>query len=239
MSIEIGIIGATGKMGRRLIALGRQDPSLHVALGLCSQASLEQGKDLAIPCTTNFDDLAHVHVVIDFSTSSLLPSILEFANNYQKPLVIGTTGHEEKELELLREASRHLPIFKAANFSLGIALLIQSVQSLASTLPNFFSISIEETHHLEKKDMPSGTAISIKSAIPSHIGDIPITSNREGTIIGEHCVTFNAAEERLMLVHSAKSRDLFAKGALCAAKFLIDQPAGLYGMADLLYKGSL
>src|SRR5271170_6349181 len=103
MSIEIGIIGATGKMGRRLIALGLQDPSLHMAIGICSQPRAEIIRDLGIPCTANFADLTPACVLIDFSTASLLPSILDFALKNQKPLVIGTTGHQEKAFDLLQE----------------------------------------------------------------------------------------------------------------------------------------
>jgi 4-hydroxy-tetrahydrodipicolinate reductase len=229
-AIKVGIIGAAGKMGRRLTALGLEDPALYMAKGICSEECNES--DLEIPRSTNLADLSSVDIAIDFSTPSLLPAILDFAKEQKKPLVIGTTGHAENALEMLIEAAQHIPLFKATNFSMGVFLLVKSAQKLAAAHPGYFSISIEETHQPHKKDSPSGTALTIRSFLPKN-EKIPITSKREESVICEHSVLFDTTEEQLILKHSAKSRDLFAKGALYAAKFLIDRPPGLYGMADL------
>jgi 4-hydroxy-tetrahydrodipicolinate reductase len=133
----------------------------------------------------------------------------------------------------MKDASRSLPIFYAPNFSIGVAHLIDAVKKMAASLPDHFTISISECHHIHKKDGPSGTALKIASAIPEKRRP-QITFKREGEIIGEHEVVFSSSEEEIVLRHSAKSRDLFAKGALHAAKFLKDKPPGLYTMEDLL-----
>jgi len=218
MVIGVGIIGASGKMGLRLLDAGSKDSEIFIA-GTASHAN-------------EFERLQQADIAIDFSNASLLPKILEFGLRTKKPLVIGTTGHGKAELEEMKEASRHLPIFHAPNFSIGIAVLIEAVKNIANSLPSDFSISIEEWHHIHKKDAPSGTALAIAAALDQK--KPTIHSKREGEIIGEHEVVFSTPEEKILLRHSAVSRDLFAKGALFAAKFLIKKPAGLYTMADLL-----
>lgn len=219
MAIRIGIIGATGKMGKRLAEIGSCDPDITIC-GKVSRAN-------------EFSSLSQSEIVIDFSNASLLPSILEFGLHTDKPLVIGTTGHEDKHLEAIKAASASLPIFHAPNFSIGVAYLIDSVKRMAASLPESFTISISERHHIHKKDAPSGTALKIAASLPEKRRP-KITFKREAEIIGEHEVVFSSPEEEIILRHSAKSRDLFAKGALHAAKFLKDKPPGLYTMEDLL-----
>lgn len=219
MAIGIGVIGASGKMGRRLLEIGSQDPAIFIA-AKASRAN-------------EFDGLQQADIAIDFSNASLLPCILEFGLRSKKPLVIGTTGHARADLEAIQEASLRLPIFHAPNFSIGIAVMIEAVRKMGESLPENFSISIEECHHIHKKDAPSGTALLLASAIAEKKRPV-IHSRREGETIGEHEVVFSSPEEKIVLRHSAVSRDLFAKGALFAAKFLLNKPAGLYTMKDLL-----
>jgi 4-hydroxy-tetrahydrodipicolinate reductase len=218
MAIGLGIIGASGKMGRRLLEIGSKDPDIFIA-GKASRGN-------------EFDNLQYADIAIDFSNASLLSMILEFGLRTKKPLVIGTTGHALSELEAMKETSRYLPIFHAPNFSVGAAALIEAVGKISESLPEDFSISIEECHHIHKKDIPSGTALTIAAAIS--VRKPIIHSKREGETVGEHEVVFSNPEEKIILRHSATSRDLFAKGALFAAKFLIKKPAGLYTMKDLL-----
>lgn len=219
MAIGIGIIGASGKMGKRLAEVGARDSEIAIV------AKVSRANE--------FSFLSQSEIVIDFSNASLLPEIVQFALASKIPLVIGTTGHAKAHLEAIKDASESLPIFHAPNFSIGVAYLIDSVKRMTSSLPENFAISISERHHIHKKDSPSGTALSIASAIPEKRRP-QIFSTREAEIIGEHEVVFSSPEEEIVLRHNAKSRDLFAKGALHAAKFLKDKPPGLYTMEDLV-----
>lgn len=160
-------------------------------------------------------------VLIDVSSPSALLDNLKA----EKPLVIGTTGHAD--LTLIEEAARRLPIFFAPNFSVGMALLRKLSLEIARHFPS--DIDLIEMHHAEKKDTPSGSALLLAQSLPN----ARIHSIRSGTIVGEHTLHFNTAEERLTLTHQAHTRTVFARGALAAAHFLIGKPPGLYTMDNL------
>ncbi|MES2198585.1 MAG: dihydrodipicolinate reductase C-terminal domain-containing protein [Chlamydiota bacterium] len=221
--MRLGIIGAQGKMGKQIISLALQDTSIEFTLPLNTREKL-QAKD-----TPSLD------VIIDFSTKEALKENLILAQAKSCPIVIGTTGFEKEEIELLREASKKIPIFQAPNFSLGMAATLYVSKILSSLLQGFTS-RIEETHHTQKKDAPSGSALALKTAIEKgNPHSTPsITSFRVGDVIGEHKVFFTSQEEDIILSHQATSRAVFAKGALTAAKFLVSQKPGLYDMDDLL-----
>lgn len=245
MSIRIGIIGASGKMGRRLIALCHSDKNVALVGGLCSQQSTALGQDLGslgnthllgVYASASFDTLINSDVLIDFSTPLLLPDLLSFSVATKKPLVMGTTGLSEKNREILLQASSQIPIFYSANFSIGIALLIDIAQQLFSH-PLDKTVSIEESHHTGKKDSPSGTALLIANALSKKL-PIPIISHRIGNVIGVHNIHYAFEEEKITLTHEALSRDVFAKGALLAAKWLIDKPPQLFSMNDLIQSSS-
>lgn len=160
-------------------------------------------------------------ILIDVSSHQALLENLSAG----KPIVIGTTGHTN--LAPIEEAAKTLPIFYAPNFSLGAALL-RKLAAMARTFPS--DIDIIETHHKEKKDAPSGTALLLSKILPNaHIHSI-----RSGKIIGEHTIIFNNAEERITLSHEAHSREVFARGAIRAALFLSNKPPGLYTMDHLV-----
>jgi 4-hydroxy-tetrahydrodipicolinate reductase len=160
-------------------------------------------------------------ILIDVSSHQALRENLS-AN---KPIVIGTTGH--LDFAPIQEAARYLPIFYAPNFSLGAALLNKLATLAAQYFPS--DIDIIETHHTQKKDAPSGFALLLAKNLPNP----RIHSIRSGKIIGEHTVLFNTAEERITLTHEAHTRDVFAQGALAAARFLLNKPPGLYTMDNL------
>jgi 4-hydroxy-tetrahydrodipicolinate reductase len=163
-----------------------------------------------------------------------------------KPLVIGTTGHSEEERQQITSASHKIPILYSPNFSLGIALCLKAVAKMGAALYGSSTIDIIETHHLHKKDIPSGTSCALADAI--HKGkafpegssarerdkqQIVIHSIRSGEVTGEHTVIFECGHERIELKHIAHSRDAFAHGALLGARFLARQPPGLYSIRDL------
>lgn len=196
-------------------------------------------------------------VIIDFSIPQALPSLLEHAVKRNIPLIIATTGHSDNDLIEIKECSNQIPIFKAANMSIGVNLMYELVQKAAQVLGDSFDIEIIEKHHNQKIDAPSGTAYALADAInevflgsknyvfgrhsktdkrsPSEIG---IHAIRGGTIVGEHTVIFAGKDEVLEVTHTAHSKQIFAAGALLAARFIVGKPCGLYDMQDILKEKS-
>lgn len=195
----------------------------------------------------------HADVLVDFSHPSQLASLLSFGETAGMPLVLCTTGYDEKQVETVRNAAKKIPIFYSGNMSLGINLLIELSKKAMQVLGTDFDIEIIEKHHNQKLDAPSGTALMIADSLNAQSAEemhyvydrhsqrrkrtsdeIGIHSVRGGTIVGEHEVIFAGPHEVLTLTHSAESREIFALGALKAALFLARKPQGLYSMADLL-----
>lgn len=217
--MKLGVIGAQGKMGKQVVALASQDKSIEYTFSLNTKEPQKE--------------IPPLDVIIDFSTKEALPQNLILAISKNYPIVIGTTGFTEKEL--LFEAAKHIPLFVAPNFSLGMASMVYVTKILSSLIPEFSS-HIEETHHTQKKDTPSGSALALKKALEEgNPHNTPsVESFRIGNVIGEHSIFFKTEEESLTLSHHVSSRAVFAKGSLTAAKFLIKQKPGLYSMDDLL-----
>lgn len=194
----------------------------------------------------------HADVMIDFSHHSALGALLTYATRTGTPLVVCTTGHTEEELAEMRAAAEKAPIFFSRNMSLGINLLIALCRRAAATLGEDFDIEIIEKHHNQKLDAPSGTALMIADAICEEGGEHPYVYDRHavrrkrergeiglhavrgGNIVGEHEVMFCGQNEILTLSHSAASREVFATGALRAARFMQGKGAGLYNMDDVV-----
>ena len=191
-------------------------------------------------------------VIVDFSTPVATFNILEYAKAYHIPIVIATTGFSEDELEIIKNYSKELPIFKSSNMSYETNLMISIVSKIAKELKSS-DIEIVETHHRNKVDSPSGTALMIADSInksldnsmhyefdrhskkaPRDKTEIGIHSLRGGTEVGKHSVFFFGENESLEISHTVTSRSVFASGALKAAEFIINKPAGLYDMNDLI-----
>lgn len=214
--IPIAILGANGKMGKRLIELCTLDPKFKIA-GTCARGDCPS--QALLPCA----------VAIDFSHASATLEYLSAAVALKKPLVLGTTGHDTHMLEEIQKAAKSIPILFSSNFSFGIDFCKQTALKLAQSLGGAAQIHIIETHHITKKDSPSGTALAIaKAADFENKGNIPIHSIREANVIGEHRIFFEWGNERIEIKHEALSRDAFAQGALAGAVFLIDKEPGLY-----------
>ena len=189
-------------------------------------------------------------VIIDFSYPGNLDGILTRAAKDDCAVVIGTTGFSPEQLEKIREASRFLRVMHSSNYSLGVAVLKRAVAMVAPALRDAFDIEIVETHHNQKVDAPSGTAKMLLNAVdPDNAYDhvygregvtgkrgheIGIHALRGGSVAGEHSVFFFGPDETLEFRHSAASRRIFACGAMRAARFVVDRPAGLYNMDDVL-----
>ncbi|MBS5842717.1 MAG: 4-hydroxy-tetrahydrodipicolinate reductase [Clostridiales bacterium] len=253
--IEVAINGCNGKMGQVIADT--------IAASFADQARVSYGVDLvasqngAFPVYASFTRIpteAHADVMIDFSNPAALPGLLDYTVSRNIPVVIATTGLSREDEQAMRAASEKIPVFWSANMSIGICLLKELVKKAAAFLGESYDIEIVERHHNRKLDAPSGTALAIADAINASAGDkycyeydrhsrrakrkkteIGISSVRGGNIVGDHEVIFAGQNEIIEINHKAMSRNLFADGAVKAAFFLKDKPAGFYGM-DSLYK---
>jgi 4-hydroxy-tetrahydrodipicolinate reductase len=218
------LVGAAGRMGKIVVDLARNDPKIDIV------AQCDLGDPIE-PAMNNCD------VAIDFSHPDAITEICRSALQHGKCLVIGTTGHSPEQRRKIEEAAHSLPIVFASNFSVGVNVLFWLTRKAAELLGRDFNPQIIETHHKMKKDAPSGTAktlAEILKALREMRNEIPIESIREGDVVGEHVVIYSGPGERLELRHRAASREIFARGALRAAQWIIGKPPGLYSMQDVL-----
>lgn len=174
-----------------------------------------------------------IDVLIDFSTPAGAVKYALLAAEHQKPLVSGTTGLNQAQQEEIVKAAKKTAIVQAANFSIGVNVLSNLVKEAAARLGPDFKIFIEETHHIHKKDAPSGTALLLARSAQEK-GEVPIQSFRKGEVVGDHAVFFKSEAEELVFSHHAANRALFAQGALRAAAWIKAKPPGLYSMKDVL-----
>lgn len=248
--IRIILHGCFGKMGQVIYNLVKEDPNCQIAAGIDPR---NQTADFPIfakaeDCTIPAD------VIIDFSTATATPALLEFAEKRQIPLVLCTTGLSDETLDLVRKASQTVAVLRSANMSVGVNLLFKLVREAAQQLVDSnFDIEIVEKHHNQKIDAPSGTAIALADAINEGLDntyhyiydrsqtrqkrdkkEIGLHAVRGGTIVGEHDVIFAGKDEIITFSHSAASKEVFAVGALKAAKFLAGKPAGFYTMKEVM-----
>ncbi len=247
---RIIVSGCNGTMGREITARVRVRDDCSIAAGI----DLHTDANGLFPIYTSPDQIQeNADVLIDFSHPSLLTSLLSFAMDKKMPVVLCTTGYTEEQVAELKQASQKIPVFYSRNMSIGINLLIELAKKAALVLGDQFDIEIVEMHHNQKIDAPSGTALMIADEIANvkdHAmryqydrhsqrkkrskDEIGIHSVRGGTIVGEHEVIFAGSQEVITLSHSAQSKEVFANGAINAAVYLKNQPAGLYDMSDLL-----
>jgi 4-hydroxy-tetrahydrodipicolinate reductase len=222
--VRVLLIGAAGRMGKTVSDLAATDPKIDIL------ARCDVGDAIEAP-------MQDCDVAIDFSHADAISEICRAALQHRKPLVLGTTGHSKEQRRMIEETVRSLPIVFASNFSIGVNVLFWLTRKAAERLGDDFDAEIIETHHKMKKDAPSGTAKTLAEVLEASKKakrEIPIQSIRQGDVVGEHTVIFSGPAERLELTHRAASREIFARGALRAAKWIINQPAGLYSMQDVL-----
>ena len=246
--MRILLSGLGGHMGAevaRLCAEGYRGAELAAGVDYLNW------KDAAVPCAPDFEHAeANVDCIVDFSHHSCTAALLAFAKQHGLPVVIATTGQTDEERAAIADAAKEIPVFFAANFSLGVALLIELAKKAAAAMPDA-EIEIIEKHHDRKVDAPSGTALAIARAIQSvrpaativtgrsGMGkrtkeEIGIHAVRMGNLAGEHEVLIGTNSQPITLKHETHSRALFAEGALAAAEYLIGKPAGLYDMQTML-----
>lgn len=247
--INIIVCGICGNMGKNITALLQGDTQAKIVCGVDLAATDATG----IPVFKSFDDInVKADVVIDFSSPACLDGLLRFCVKNNVPAVIATTGYSKEQLAAIDNCSQKTAIFRTANFSVGVNLLVKLVKEAALFLGENFDIEIVEKHHNKKVDAPSGTALMLADSANEAFGgekefvngrsgavgkrgkEIGLHAVRGGTIVGEHEVMFCGEDEIITLSHSARSKKVFAAGAIKAAKWLAGKPAGLYNMSDLL-----
>jgi 4-hydroxy-tetrahydrodipicolinate reductase len=214
-------------------------------MGQAIAACVEQQADLALAgIWARGGDLDAVvaasDVVIDFSLPEGTVEVLAVVVHHEKPLVCGVSGMDDAQMALLDQAATRIPVVYDRNMSLGTAVLERSVREAASSLGLDFDIEISETHHVHKKDAPSGTALKLGEAVANARGEdgtgtVRFAVERRGEVRGDHEVVMRSPTERLAFAHSVTTRQVFADGALRAARWLVGQPPGRYWMRDVLF----
>ncbi|MDN5315392.1 MAG: 4-hydroxy-tetrahydrodipicolinate reductase [Clostridiales bacterium] len=248
--ISIFLSGCLGRMGQVITSLAHDSDDLRVVAGSDLNTNTDPGYPVyqaASECKEEFD------VIIDFSNPAALPELFALMRKSGKPAVICTTGLSDDQKSELSDISKQQAVFISANMSLGINILIHLAKQAAQILYPDFDLEIVEAHHKLKVDAPSGTALMIADELNNTLDnqleyvydrsskrekraqkELGLHAIRGGTIVGEHTVIFAGGEETLSIHHSAQSRDVFARGALAAAKFMNGKEAGMYSMKDLI-----
>ncbi len=256
-AIRVGIVGAAGRMGREICRAALETDGIELAGGAIEPGAPELGSDLGELCgwgragvSATEEPPEDAEVLIEFTSPEATIEHL----TYGKPLVIGTTGLSEEQRAKVEEAAKDFPIVLAPNMGVGINLLREVVGELSAKLGAGYDIEVVETHHRNKVDAPSGTALFLGEAAaggrgksledvavygregrqPREDGEIGVHALRGGAVVGEHRVIFYSGSEEVEVIHRALSRRAFADGALRAAKFAAKSEAGLYSMKDVL-----
>lgn len=246
---RIILCGANGKMGRVIqsVVNARDDCEIVAGVDLNTNSS-------DFPIYADFKEVKeNGDVIIDFSNPALLDSILEFSTEKNIPAVIATTGYDDKQKKQIEAAAENTAVFFTYNMSMGINLLANLAEKAAQVLGDDFDIEIVEKHHNQKIDAPSGTAIMLADAVSEEFdkpmkyeydrhskrekrskNEIGMHSVRGGTIVGEHEIIFAGRDEIITLSHSARSKEIFAVGAVNAAVFMNGKTKGVYSMKDMI-----
>ncbi len=254
--IKIAICGSSGRMGNRISALALESPELFKTIVHIDRVTANAAKNSPEIVA---DLPPGVDVLIDFSAPAATRAMIASCVKYKTAMVIGTTGLTAADHALIDQASKTIPILQATNTSLGINVLLAIVAQTAQQLGAAYDIEIVEAHHNQKKDSPSGTALSLAQAICQatgreidqamvhgrhggdtlrKAGDIGMHAVRMGDVVGEHTVYFATSGERIEVKHTASTRDTFARGALRAAAYMAGKPPGRYSMSDVLGVGA-
>ena len=252
--INLAITGSLGRMGQQLIKSSKKNRNFKLVT--LTENVLVNKKINGIKLELNTEKaFKKTDVIIDFTVPSCTLQVLKIARRLKKRIIIGTTGFNKNEENLIKKYSKKIPILKAGNMSLGINLLVYLTEIASRSLGEDFSSKIFEIHHKHKKDYPSGTALMLGKGIAvgknknfynllgkkylntktfPYNKKINFNSARKGEIIGEHEVKFSSGKEVITLNHEAFDRALYSEGALTAAKWLINKKPGLYSMRDLM-----
>lgn len=240
--MKICVSGASGDMGRRVVRLLGAHRTMSYALGV---DALEEKN-----VVKNTSDVLEVEGVIDFSSPSLALKMARRASELKIPFVTGTTGFVSDESDELKRIAETIPVFRSPNMSLGVNVLFKAAEMVSALLPDF-DLEMMELHHKRKVDSPSGTALKIMEHAsktrdlkrisgrdgkvgPRKKDEFGVFALRGGDVAGEHTLYFLGPGERIELTHRVSDRDNFASGAIRALEFIMNKPAGLYSMEELL-----
>ncbi len=236
--IKLAVTGARGRMGQRITLLALKDDCFTIEALLERPDHPEinakmQGIGLQTDIATA---IKAADVLIDFTSPDSTMKNIEHCCAANVKLVIGTTGLTAEQSKTINAAGAKIPVVFSSNMSVGVNLLFKLTQVAAMTTKDQYKMSLTEAHHVHKKDAPSGTAKTLArlAEAASRSAVEKIDSLREGEIIGDHSIVFESPEDIITISHHAKTRDIFAKGALVAAKFLEDKSSGIYTMQDVL-----
>ncbi|NLL92948.1 MAG: 4-hydroxy-tetrahydrodipicolinate reductase [Clostridiales bacterium] len=249
--VKIIMSGCNGRMGRVISDIVSKDENIKIVAGV--DVFDDGHNEYRV-----YDSISKVEeecdVIIDFSSTSLISSLIEYAVAHDVAMVLCTTGYSSEELDMINEASKKIAILRSGNMSMGINTMAKVMEVVTKTLVDAgFDIEIVEKHHNQKLDAPSGTAIMLADSINNELNDeyeyvydrssmrkkrpkkeIGISAVRGGSIVGEHEIIFAGTDEVLTFSHTAYSRAIFGNGAVCAAKFLKDKEAGMYSMKNVI-----
>lgn len=245
--LNVLISGALGRMGRKVYEASKNYGDVNVVAGVDVKED-----NIGFPVYSSFLSVKEkADVIIDFSAKSNLDNLLTYAKKEKINAVLCATGYDEQDIEKINSASKEIALFRSANMSLGVNILIDLVKK-ATSLLNGFDIEIVEMHHNKKKDAPSGTALMLADAVKEvdnnkyyvygrngmvgerKADEIGIHALRGGTVVGDHQVIFAGDSETITLSHTATDRAVFANGAIRASLFMKDKKTGLYSMSDIL-----
>lgn len=238
MSVKIAINGALGRMGKRIYALSKDEADAQVVKFIDWEKHEEMGTVIdGITVTSDKKDLAGVDAVIDFSLPESAMEMLDSCVENGVPIVIGCTGLSAQQIAKVEEAATKIPVVRATNMSVSVNLFFKILEDVAKTLQGY-DVKMHEAHHIHKMDAPSGTAKTLadtinKAGYEIKYGDVAVT--REGEIIGDHEVVFESDIDRFEIRHHAKTRDIFADGAVKAGVWIAGKPVKLYDMKEVLF----
>lgn len=247
--VRIILSGANGKMGKVIqsVVSGRDNCEIVAGVDINTESN-------GFPVYSSFEEIKEeADVIIDFSNPALLNSLLSYSEKKSIPVVIATTGYDDSQKKQIEEAAKKTAVFFTYNMSLGINLLANLAKKAVEVLGDEFDIEIIEKHHNQKIDAPSGTALMLADAICEEIqkpmkyeydrhskrekrtkNEIGMHAVRGGTIVGEHEIIFAGRDEIITLSHSARSKEIFAVGAVNAAMFMADKKSGIYSMKEMI-----
>jgi len=234
--MKLAISGFCGKMGQRICIIAQADKKCKVVLGLERQGHSEIGKKNGIVIASDPVNLKKCDCLIEFTLPEVTVKHLEYLVKFKKAAVIGTTGLSAADNKKIKLAAKKIPIVYSPNMSVGVNLLFKLLTEAALILKGY-DVCVSEAHHIHKKDAPSGTAKKIVDLINDQgfsvkYEDVAVV--REGEIVGDHKIIFESDVDKIELFHHAKTRDIFAKGAVMAAKWVVGKKPGLYSMNDVL-----
>jgi len=235
--MKLAISGFYGKMGQRIAFIAQNDKKCKVVLGLECAGHPDLGIKNGIEVTSDPSQLKRCDCLIEFTTPEATILHLGYLVKFKKSAVIGTTGLSASDGKKIRSAAKKIPIVCSPNMSIGVNILFKMLSEAAAVLKGY-GVCVSEAHHLHKKDAPSGTAKKIVDVINEYgfalkYEDVAVV--RDGEIVGDHKIVFESDVDKIELFHSAKTRDIFAKGAVEAAKWLAGKKPGLYSMNDVLF----